>query len=106
MRISVVTTLYHSASYLREFYNRVLPCLKDLADDYEIVFVNDGSPDNSLQVALELRQLDPRVVVIDLSRNFGHHPAMMTGLRHAKGDWIFLIDSDLEEAPELIRKFD
>jgi putative glycosyltransferase len=106
MRVSVVTTLYHSAAYLREFHRRLLPCLAEIADDYEILFVNDGSPDDSLAVALELQRADPHVVVIDLSRNFGHHPAMMTGLRHARGEWIFLIDSDLEEEPELLRRFD
>src|SRR4051812_1667921 len=71
-----------------------------IADDIEMVMVNDGSPDDSLALALALHAADPRVVVVDLARNFGHHKAMMTGLGHVTGDLIFLIDSDLEESPE------
>ena len=67
---------------------------------YEIVLVNDGSPDDSLRVALDLHARDPRVRIIDLSRNFGHHKALMTGLAHARGELVFLIDCDLEEDPE------
>jgi putative glycosyltransferase len=106
MRLSVVTTLYHSAPYLREFYRRVVLAVRPLTDAYEIILVNDGSPDNALAVALALRAEDNRVKVIDLSRNFGHHPAMLTGLRYAGGDWVFLLDCDLEEDPELVTRFD
>ena len=76
-----------------------------LTPDYEIVLVNDGSPDDSLAVALKLLEHDDRVRIIDLARNFGHHKAMMTGLAEARGDLVFLIDSDLEEAPELLIEF-
>jgi putative glycosyltransferase len=74
-------------------------------NDVEMVMVNDGSPDASLDLALALHRTDPRVVVIDLARNFGHHKAMMTGLAHASGDLVFLIDSDLEEEPEDLAAF-
>ena len=76
-----------------------------MSADYEIVLVNDGSPDESLAMALELHGRDPRVRVIDLARNFGHHKAMMTGLAHARGRRVFLIDCDLEEEPELLAGF-
>ena len=76
--ISVVTTLYHSAPYIDEFYSRIKCELEKLTDSYEILFVNDGSPDGSLGRVLELHRQDPCVEVIDLSRNFGHHRAMMT----------------------------
>jgi putative glycosyltransferase len=76
-----------------------------ITHDIELLMVNDGSPDNSLDLALALQQTDPRVVVIDLARNFGHHKAMMTGLAHATGDLVFLIDSDLEEQPEDLSRF-
>lgn len=76
-----------------------------LTGDYEILFVNDGSPDESLAIALTLRESDPHVKIVDLSRNFGHHKAMMTGLRHAAGKLVFLIDCDLEEEPELLGQF-
>lgn len=106
MKLSIVTTLYYSAPYIVEFCRRAASAAKEVAgDDYEIVIVNDGSPDNACQLAIELAQNDPHLVVVDLSRNFGHHRAMMTGLRHASGDYIFTIDIDLEEEPELLPKF-
>jgi len=106
MKLSVVATLYRSAPYLAEFYERVTSSAqKFAADDYEIVLVNDGSPDNSLQVAIQLTENDPHIVVVDLSRNFGHHKAMRAGLEHARGDYVFLIDSDLEEEPEWLIGF-
>lgn len=105
MKLSIVTTLYNSAPYLEEFHERVCAAAGDITDDFEILLVNDGSPDNSLAVALQLHQEDPRVRIVDLSRNFGHHKAMMTGLVHARGALVFLLDSDLEEEPELLQKF-
>lgn len=106
MKLSIVTTLYLSAPYINEFYERVTFAAKELiGEGYEIVFVNDGSPDNSLELAVQLTECDAHVVVVDLSRNFGHHKAMMTGLAHAKGKHIFLIDSDLEEDPEYLISF-
>ena len=101
MKISVVTTLYHSEKYLPEFYKRVKETVVQITPDYELIFVNDGSPDNSGRRVLDLQQADPRIVLIQLSRNFGHHQAILTGLRHAAGDFIFLIDSDMEEDPEV-----
>jgi putative glycosyltransferase len=105
MMLSIVTTLYNSAPYLEEFHQRVCATASQITSDFEIVFVNDGSPDNSLDVALGLYRKDPRVRIVDLSRNFGHHKAMMTGLVHARGDLVFLLDSDLEEEPELLQEF-
>ncbi len=105
MKLSIVTTLYRSAPTVHEFYRRVMAAAAPIADELELVMVNDGSPDNSLDLALALHRNDPRVVVVDLSRNFGHHKAIMTGLAHATGDLVFLIDSDLEEEPELLGQF-
>ena len=76
-----------------------------MAKDFELILVNDGSPDDSLQIALSLHRRDRRVRIIDLSRNFGHHQAMMTGLSYARGDLVFLLDSDLEEEPEFLETF-
>jgi putative glycosyltransferase len=100
VKLSIVTTLYRSASTIDEFHVRAMKAAEGITDDIEMVIVNDGSPDNSLDLALALHRADPRVIVVDLARNFGHHKAMMTGLAHATGDLIFLIDSDLEEQPE------
>jgi len=105
MTLSIVTTLYRSARHLDEFHRRAGAAASSVSADYEIVFVNDGSPDDSLDVALAIQRRDAHVRVIDLSRNFGHHAALMEGLRHARGDLVFLIDSDLEEAPEWLGEF-
>lgn len=106
MKLSIVATLFQSARHIEEFCRRAAESARKLCgDDYEIVLVNDGSPDNSLQLAIDIAERDSHVVVVDLSRNFGHHKAMMTGLAHARGDRIFLIDSDLEEEPEWLLSF-
>ena len=90
MKLSIVTTLYRSASSIDEFYRRAMKAAEPITDDIELVMVNDGSPDDSIDLALALHRADPRVVVVDLARNFGHHKAMMTGLAHATGDLVFL----------------
>jgi putative glycosyltransferase len=105
MELSIVTTLYYSAPYLEEFYARVRKEAEQITNDYEIILVNDGSPDNSLDLAVSLYKKDPRVTIIDLSRNFGHYKAIMTGLAHATGELVFFIDCDLEEEPELLERF-
>ncbi len=107
MRLSVVATLYCSAPYLREFHQRVSDTARGFAgDSHEIILVNDGSPDESLSIALELQAADSCLRIVDLSRNFGHHQAMWTGLQHARGELIFLLDSDLEESPEWLARLD
>lgn len=103
--ISVVTTLYRSTDYVREFYDRISRSIVELEQDFEIVFVDDGCPEGSLAVAVELQREDPRVTVLELSRNFGHHRAIMAGLSAARGDFVFLLDVDLEEPPELVAQF-
>lgn len=103
MKLSIVATLYNSEVYIKEFYKRVTDAAKQIAgNDYNIILVNDGSTDNSSDIAVQLTKNDNKISVIDLSRNFGHHKAMMTGLMHAKGDRVFLIDCDLEEPPEAL----
>lgn len=104
-KLSVVATLYQSEATVVEFYERCVHAVSRHFAEFEIVFVDDGSSDGSLRLALELKERDPRVVVVELSRNFGHHRAMMTGLAIASGDYVFLIDSDLEEEPELLDMF-
>lgn len=105
MELSIVTTMYFSAPYLEEFYERISHSAKKITDQYEIIFVNDGSPDTSLDIVLQILQNDEKVKIIDLSRNFGHHKAMMTGLSYACGEKVFLIDCDLEENPEWLELF-
>ena len=105
MKLSVVTTLYNSTSYIQEFHERITNSVQKITEDYELVFVNDGSPDDSLARVLEIHRTDPRVKVVDFSRNFGHHKAILAGLGQARGNLVFLIDSDLEEDPDLLLQF-
>jgi putative glycosyltransferase len=100
MKISIVTSLYRSSPYINEFHARHRACLIQLGVDYEFIFVNDGSPDDSVAVAQKLLLEYPRIKLIRLSRNFGQHAAMFAGLEHADGDYVYATDCDLEEAPE------
>jgi putative glycosyltransferase len=106
MKISVVTSLFHSAPYVEELHGRCEAAIRKTgATEHEIVFVNDGSPDDSLAVAKEIAARDANVVVVDLARNYGQHKALLTGLAYATGDYVFVMDSDLDEDPEWIDLF-
>lgn len=106
VRLSIVTSMYRSAPFLNEFHARCTATAARMGvSAYEIIFVNDGSPDDSLRMAVALHGRDPHVRVVDLSRNFGHHKALMTGLAHARGDLVFLLDCDLEEDPDWLIAF-
>jgi putative glycosyltransferase len=98
--ISIVTSLYNSAPYIFEFYHRTKATVDRLGLDYEFIFVDDGSPDDSAAKVTRLRETDARVHVIRLSRNHGQQRAMLAGLHHASGDLVFAVDVDLEEQPE------
>ncbi len=105
MKLSIVTTLYKSATMIEAFVTRVTAAAGLITNDFEIVVVDDGSPDDSLARVLKLAESNTHLKIIALSRNFGHHKALMTGMMHASGDYCFLIDSDLEERPELLAEF-
>jgi len=105
MKLSIVTTLYRSADTVREFHQRMSSACRKITNDYEIVFINNGSPDDSLDQIIDLHHKDSHIKAIDLSRNYGHQKAMMTGLKYAKGDFVFLIDCDIEEPPEALADF-
>lgn len=105
MKLSILTTLYKTEEYIDEFYLRSLAVAKKYTDEFEIVFVDDGSPDMALSKVLKLHEIDKRVRVVELSRNFGHHKAIFAGLRECRGKHVFLLDSDLEEAPEWLDVF-
>ena len=105
MFLSVVTTVYHSEQYLDEFHRQVVLAASGITSDFEVIFVNDGSRDKSLDKLRELGRRHSHVRVINLSRNFGHHKAIMTGLVQARGKYVFFIDCDLEESPSLLREF-
>ena len=106
MKISIISTLYKSEKYLEEFLNECLLALKSIdCFDYEFVFVNDGSPDNSVAFLLEKKKTIHPIRIIDLSRNFGHHYAIQAGLHNVKGDYVLLIDNDLETSPNVLVDF-
>lgn len=105
-KISIITPLYMSAPYIKELHRRSVEAVYAAGlVTYEIIYVNDDSPDDSLSIAREVAARDPHVIVIDLSRNFGQHRATLEGLAHSTGDLIFIMDSDLEEEPEWIALF-
>jgi putative glycosyltransferase len=104
--LSIVTTVYRSERFLGTFIDEAVQAISEVGiDDYEIIFVNDGSPDNSTELLLHARNANPRIKIIDLSRNFGHHKAMLAGLSYARGDLTFIIDCDLEVRPAALRRF-
>lgn len=106
MRVySVVATLYRSEASIEEFVLRVSRMMTSLGWVFEIVLVDDGSPDSSFAKSVELKREFPEIRVVRLSRNYGHHLAMMAGLEHARGQRVFLLDSDLEEQPEWLPEF-
>jgi putative glycosyltransferase len=105
MKLSIVTTIYSTADAIEEFYARSLKAAAEIGAEAEIVFVNDASPDNGLEIARRLVAGDARVVVVDLSRNFGQFRALWTGLQHATGELIAILDGDLDEDPLWLVEF-
>lgn len=105
-QLSIVATMYRSRQFLPEFLALCQQALAELScTAFEIILVNDGSPDDSLAYAIAAQAQLPQLVVVDLSRNFGHHAAMQAGLATARGEHIFLIDCDLEVSPLVLVEF-
>lgn len=102
MSISIVTPLYNEAENLDEFYTRLTATLEQITDKFEIILVNDGSTDDTIELASELAEEDNRVKVVDLSKNFGKEIALTAGLDFSLGEIVIVIDADLQEPPELI----
>ena len=100
--VSIVVPCYNESDGLFQFHDRLSAALKPLAISSEIIFVNDGSVDNTIDVIGSLRASDRRVGVIDLSRNFGKEAALSAGIDHAQGDAVIVIDADLQDPPECI----
>lgn len=100
--LSVIVPAFNEQQVLPAFHDRLSPVLDTLDIEVEILYVNDGSRDRTHQVMRELRERDPRVAILDLSRNFGKEIAMTAGLEHARGDAVIIIDADLQDPPEII----
>ncbi len=102
-QLSIVSTMYRSLEFLPRFIDEcTAAALRAGFVEFELVLVNDGSPDESLAYAVQRQATDRRIVVVDLSRNFGHHNAVHAGLRHARAELVFLIDCDLEVRPAVL----
>ena len=102
--LSIVSPAYNEAENLDELFSRVLNATRDLNLEIEFVYINDGSSDNTIDIINKQCEKDNRITVVDLSRNFGKEIALTAGLDHASGDAVIVIDSDLQDPPELIPK--
>ncbi|BDX36694.1 putative glycosyltransferase YkcC [Tenuifilaceae bacterium CYCD] len=102
IELSVVVPLFNEGEIISELYFRLTNSVKNVTDDYELIFVNDGSSDATLFRIVELANSDNRVKYINFSRNFGHQIAVTAGLDHCKGNAVVIIDGDLQDPPELI----
>lgn len=104
IHLSVVSPVYGCKSCLHELYQKLVQALQAITPHFEIIFVNDNSPDNAWGTIVELAEQDKRVKGINLSRNFGQHYAIHAGLEHATGEWVVVMDCDLQDQPEEIFK--
>jgi polyisoprenyl-phosphate glycosyltransferase len=101
-RISVVAPIFREELTLRELYRRLNESLSTITQDFEIVLVSDGGRDRSWEIICELAAADPRVKGVKFSRNFGQHLAISAGLDACDGDWVVVMDGDLQDRPEVI----
>ena len=102
-KISVVILMYYEEEVAQECYERMTNVLKGINNyEYEIIFVNDGSKDKTLEILENIAQNDKNVKVISFSRNFGHQCAVTAGIKYVTGDAVVIIDADLQDPPELI----
>tara|TARA_X000000368_G_scaffold408575_1_gene389390 strand:+ start:238 stop:1188 length:951 start_codon:yes stop_codon:yes gene_type:complete len=102
--LSIVAPAYNEAENIDEFYSRILESTKDLNLDIEIIYVNDGSLDKTIDVIYKQKENNDHITAIDLSRNFGKEIALTAGLDYSSGDAVVVIDTDLQDPPELIPK--
>ena len=102
-KVSVVIPMYYEEEVANECYKKVSKILMSLENyDYEIIFINDGSKDKTLDILEDIAKDDKKVKIISFSRNFGHQAAVTAGLKEVTGDAIVIIDADLQDPPELI----
>ncbi len=103
--ISVVVPLYNEQENIPQLYQRLVDVLEAASEEFELVLVNDGSTDATSRLLNELHEQDPRVVLVHLSRNFGHQPAITAGIDHATGQAVVIMDGDLQDPPEVLPEF-
>lgn len=105
MLLSIVIPVYDEELTIDELYNRTTAALNQITNDWEVICVNDGSKDATLGKLLRYNQQEPRWKVIDLSKNFGHQKAIWAGLNFSSGDYVGIMDGDLQDPPEAFQKF-
>src|SRR5215216_2730318 len=105
MLLSIIIPVFDEETLLDELYNRTANALNKITDDWEVICVNDGSKDQTLSKLLALNRKDPRWKIIDLSKNFGHQRAIWAGLNFAAGEYIGVMDGDLQDPPEAFQQF-
>ena len=101
-KISVVIPVFRSEDSLTELSKRLVKSISAVPNSFEVIFVEDGSPDGCWDVITEIARLDARFVGLRLSRNFGQHPAIFAGIAHSAGEWVVVMDCDLQDLPEEI----
>lgn len=102
IQYSIVVPVYNEELVIHETYQRLKEVMDQTKENYELLFVNDGSKDRSIEILREHSLIDPRVKIIDFSWNFGHQIAITAGMDYAQGNAIVVIDADLQDPPELI----
>lgn len=102
--ISVIIPVYRAAECLADLRSRLFGALSKITNQFEVILVNDSSPDNSWEIMKAMASEEPRIKLLNLSRNFGQHYAITAGLSHATKDWIVVMDCDLQDQPEEIAK--
>jgi len=100
--VSIVVPVYNEASVISSFHERLIKVLSGISEKSEIIYINDGSTDESSDILFHLTDKDPQVAYLDLSRNFGKEVAMTAGIDHSLGEAVIIIDADLQDPPELI----
>lgn len=101
-KISLIIPCYNEEEVIKTCHERITAAIEDLPHDFEIIYVNDGSRDRTLDILRDFHTKDPRVIVLSLSRNFGKEAAMTAGLDKSAGDAVIILDADLQDPPELI----
>jgi len=103
--ISVVAPIYNEEEIITLLHDSIADAMENVDEKWEVVYVNDGSKDSSLELLRNLQATDPRIVVVELSRNWGHMGALWAGMQTARGDAVILMDGDLQDPPEVLPEF-
>ena len=102
IKYSVIIPMYNEEEVILESYRRLDNVMRPLGEEYELIFVNDGSRDRTMEIMLDVAKKDPHVKIVDFARNFGHQTAVTAGMKYSSGDAVVIIYADLQDPPELI----